>query len=263
VAPPISTRYAILLDLLRSGPQRPKDLVGATELTLQGVAYQLKQLEAEGLVSSDADGRRLRLTPAGVDALHRHFLGLKAFVDLALTELMPVERCVALAAEDLGAGATVGLFMEEGRLVARMRVSPSEGRTASAANEGDLVIVRELTGVVDLQPATVHVVRLPAADRLPPAGKLASFVHRHVGHVQLLVTAGLEAERLVLAAELSPESVVRFAPAAVARHAAQLGVTVLVVASSETFDEVHRELSEPPTPTQGALEIRVHDLPER
>lgn len=257
--PPIPARYKILLELVREGPLRASDLVDPTDLTLQGVSYNLSNLEEEGLIAFEGDDRRARITEEGIEALHDHFLGLKAFVDYALDEMMPVEECVALADEALEAGDEVGLFMEEGRLVARREDSPSSGRVRGDAEPGEPVTVTGLTGVVDLEPGRVDVVALPAgADPEPGDLRALEVVEEPIA---VLVTAGLEAALLVEAAELAAQrGPVDLAPEHVARSAAQRGLDVLLVAGWEEATRLADALREGEGVHGEPLTVRVHEL---
>lgn len=261
--PPIPARYAILLELLREGPSRASDLVEPTDLTLQGVSYHLKQLASEGLVVIEEEDRRARLTQQGIEALHDHFQGLKAFVDLALSEMLHVEECVAVADQALEEGDEVGLFMVDGRLVARSEESPSSGRVRVPGQAGDLVVVSGLSGVVDLAPGRVDVVRLPRASRLPDAQVLADLVETEVPGWDVLALAGLEAEVLAERTGFTDQGeVVRFAAGPAARNAASVGLDVLVIASQETVRGVLEAVEEGTSRTSQAPPVHVHDLPE-
>ncbi len=260
--PPIPARYAILLELLREGPSRASDLVDPTDLTLQGVSYHLKQLASDGLVVIEQEGRRARLTQQGIEALHEHFQGLKAFVDLALSEMLHVEECVAVADQALEEGDEVGLFMVDGRLVARQETSPSSGRVRVPGEAGDLVVISGLSGVVDLAPGRVDVVRLPRASRLPEPSALADLVDQAVPGWDVLALAGLEAEVMAQRCGLDDQGeVVRFAAGPAARNAADVGLDVLVVASQDTVRGVLEAVEDRDGPTPSSPEVHTHDLP--
>lgn len=261
--PPIPARYAILLELLREGPSRASDLVEPTDLTLQGVSYHLKQLASEGLVVIEEEDRRARLTQEGIEALHDHFQGLKAFVDLALSEMLHVEECVAVADEAVEEGDEVGLFMVDGRLVARQATSPSSGHVRVPGAAGDLVVISGLSGVVDLAPGRVDVVRLPRPSRLPDPSALADLVEDAVPGWDLLALAGLEAEVMAERCGLDEaDEVVRFAAGPAARNAAQVGLDVLVVASQDTVRGVLEALEGDEASASPPPDVHVHDLAE-
>lgn len=260
--PPIPVRYVILLELLRKGPLRASELVDPTDLTLQGVSYNLNQLEDQDLVRFEGeDGRLARITEEGIEALHDHFLGLKAFVDHALGEMMHVEECVAIADEPLDPGAEVGLFMEHGRLVARAEESPSTGRVRKGGPEGALVTVSGLSGVVDLEPGTIDLVRLPPPASLPSPDRLAEVVEGIQGSWDVIATAGLEGRILAKRAGLeAPAGPIAFAAEHVARQAAQVGLDVLIVAAWEDARRLGDALREGEGARGEPLTLRVHDV---
>lgn len=259
---PIPVRYVILLELLREGPLRASDLVDPTGLTLQGVSYNLKQLGEEGLVGfEDEEGRAARITEEGIEELHDHFLGLKAFIDRALSEMMHVEECVALADEPLEPGDEVGLFMEKGRLVARTAESPSTGRVRRGGDEGALVTVTDLSGVAELTPGRIDLIRLPPPASLPSPERLARTVEELDGDPSVLVTAGLEAELLVERAGLDPRwGPIPFAAEQAARSAAQRGLDTVVVAAWEDARRLEDALREGEGARGEPLTVRVHDV---
>lgn len=258
--PPIPTRYQILLELLREGPLRASDLVEPTDLTLQGVSYNLDKLEEEGLVRFDEDARSAGITEEGIQALHEHFLGLKAFVDYALGEMLHVEECVAIADQELEPGDEVGLFMEEGRLVARRGESPSTGRIRKGGAPGEVVTVSGLSGVVDLDPGAIDLVRLPPPAALPAPARLSTHEALQRGH-DVVVTSGLEARHLIEQTGLeAPHGPIPFAPESVARSAAQVGLDVLVVAAWEDARRLTDALREGEGAHGEALTVRVHEV---
>jgi len=261
--PPIPVRFVILLELLKRGPLRASDLTEPTDLTIQGVSYNIEQLVDEGLVAFDEeDSRAARITSEGVQALHEHFVGLKAFVDRALGEMMHIEECVALADDELEPGDDVGLFMEEGRLVARPAESPSAGTVRKGGQPGELVTVGELTGVVDLEPGAIDLVRLPPPASLPDAKALRETVDAIDRDAQVLVTSGLEAEVLADRAGLADDVDVGPVPVAAeesARSAAQRGLDVLLVAAWEDA----RRLSEALAGGEEGIAVDVHSVDGR
>jgi predicted transcriptional regulator len=259
--PPIPVRFVILLELVKRGPLRASDLTEPTDLTIQGVSYNIEQLVDEGLAVYDDEDRAVRVTSEGVQALHEHFVGLKAFVDRALGEMMHIEECVALADEPLEPGDEVGLFMEAGQLHARSADSPSTGTVRKGGQPGELVTVGELTGVVDLDRGRVDLVRLPPPASLPEPTAVRETVDAIEEPGDVLVTSGLEAEVLAEQAGLAEAADVGpipFAAEEAARSAVQRGRDVLLVAAWEDA----RRLSEALTSgtDEEAVDVEVHSV---
>ena len=223
------TRLRILLEVVRGGARRVVDLADALGVSAQAVSYQLKAMEAEGHVVPHDAG--VRATAAGVEWLHENVLELKRFLDGAVTDLLPLERCSALASEALAEGEEVGLFMERGRLVARKRPSPSRGRVARAAPAGGVVVVHQLRGIVDLPPGRILACVLPdPLGGLPPPARLKDASETFARAPALVCVAGVDAGWLARHAGFG--DLCEYAAAAVALDAARSGLDVLVVVSA-------------------------------
>lgn len=254
------SRLLVLLELQRGTTTRLRDLAERLGMTVQGVSNYVAELEREGLVRA-AQGR-YALTPRGVQQLQERLAELKAFTDLAYQRLSVVEECSALAAGQVREGQAVGLFLEQGLLVARPgKASPSQGVAAHAAARGELLHVRGLSGLVALRRGRLAVVKVPAfggkATRRA-AVALRRWVQREgparVGAV------GTEAQVLARAAGLEPHF--EFAPTHAAHHAAQLGLDVALLAGPDQVRFVTAELErlneDAPEPVRYELrELRV------
>ena len=156
-----SSRVLILLELRRKPASTLRPLADALSLTQQAVSGYVTKLEEEGLVTR-VEGL-LRVTPKGESFLEGEIGDLKAFVDRAARELVKLESCVAIAAEPVKRGEKVFLHMERGRLVARLDVaSPSWGTALGPSAKGREVRVGELHGIVEIGPAALTVIEVPA-----------------------------------------------------------------------------------------------------
>lgn len=224
------TRLLALLELQRTTHTRLRGLAEALGMTVQGASNYVAQLEKEGLVRV-AQGR-YEVTPKGLQRVQEHLAELKGFVDLAYTRASVVQECAAMAATRVREGDAVGLFLEDGLLVGRARkASPSQGVAAHDAAPGQLVRVRGLTGLVALKPGRVTVLKVPAAEGRATAKAAAALrrAARRDGGFARVAAVGTEAQVLARAAGLGPDFL--FAPTPAAHHAAQLGLSVLVLAS--------------------------------
>src|SRR5437867_2083711 len=96
-------------------------------MTVQGVSEYLRAMEAAGLVQV-SDGE-YRPTMEGIRILHERFRDLRNFVDRTSKGLSIIEVTAATAGNRIPRGGPVGLFMQDGDLVAFAgRESPSRGR---------------------------------------------------------------------------------------------------------------------------------------
>jgi putative transcriptional regulator len=221
------TRLLLLLELQRGTHTKLRGLADKLGMTVQGVSNYVQELQRAGLVRA-ARGR-YELTPKGRQALQEGVGELKGFADAAYQRIHVIERCAARAGQRVRAGEPVGLFMEEGVLVARPGArSPSQGVAAQDARAGDLVDVRGLEGLVALRAGRVHVLEVPAAAGDGTA-RAAQALARWKGRAQRVGAWGTEAHVLAERAGLGPDFA--FAPAHACHHAAQLGLDALLLVS--------------------------------
>ncbi|HEV8359374.1 MAG TPA: winged helix-turn-helix transcriptional regulator [Candidatus Thermoplasmatota archaeon] len=225
------TRLLLLLELQRGGHTKLQPLADALGITVQGVSNHIGELQRSGMVRA---GRgRYELMPRGSQALQGQLAELKAFTDLAWQRAMVAESCAAVAQGRVSAGDPVGLFLEEGVLVARARArSASRGIAASPAKPGEVVRVRALEGLVAWKPGRLVVVKVPAIEgaATPRAARAlrALLARERPDKVGVL---GTEAQAVARAARRSPDFT--FAAAHAAHHAAQLGLSVVLLASED------------------------------
>jgi putative transcriptional regulator len=232
------TKVLALLELQRSTHTRLRSLADALGMTVQGASNYVAALEEEGLMRV-AQGR-YEVTPKGLQRLQEHLAELKGFVDLSYQRVNVVQECAAMAGAKVQRGQEVGLFLEEGVLVARPRTpSPSKGIAAHDAARGDLVRVRDLAGLVALRPGKLAVVEVPLPGERGTA-KAAQALHRAAKGFAKVGAVGTEAQVLARAAGLGPDFL--FAPTAAAHHAAQLGLDVLLAVAPEQARFVAAEL---------------------
>src|SRR5947208_17101383 len=105
-----------------------------------------------------------------------------------------VETTAAMAGGSVHRGGRVGLFMENGVLVAHEgRASPSTGVAVHDASRGDIVGVRDLEGIVALRPGRIVVGRIRSAP-LARKGPTGAAAQRLLRSTQDFAVAGLGVE---------------------------------------------------------------------
>lgn len=218
------TELAVLYALHEDPSVRLTGVAEQLGVTVQAVSNYAKRLVEEGLLEEDG----YRVTPEGVQEIHERIEELKRTVDAAYRRLNVITETAAVAGADIEEGQPVGLVMEEGLMVAYPdRESSSTGVAASTATEGATVYVRDLEGILDIEPGTVHVVRVPT-----PAG--AAEVQELIDRQELAWDriGGVGTEAQVLVRDLEG-SALEFAPVPAAFEAAQLGLDVLLLVVEE------------------------------
>ena len=256
------TRLLILRDLA----ERPRTPLRAVAerlgVTVQAVSQHVQALERAGLVRSERGAREP--SAAGVQALQEGFADLKRAVDDAVAALARVDVTAALAATPLREGDAVGLFMEDGELVARAGASSaSRGRAVHAAREGEEVAVRDLEGVVDLKPGRITVVETPTAaeggGRAVPAKALRTLLRDRRVTFSRVAATGTSGRVLARRVGLAPGVV--FAPVEASFHAAELGLDVLLFAGRDEMPAILQRFEERNRGTLSPVAVRVIAAP--
>ncbi len=223
-----STRILFLHEVTANRHTRLRTIADRLGMTVQGASDYAHALESDGLLV--VAGGEYRATKKGVDVLQARLRELRAFVDQAGRSTAFVETTFALAGTAVRRGDKVGLFMEEGYLVAYAnRSSTSSGTANEDAPKGEDVAVRSLEGIVTLVPGRITIGRVPvsraAARRISPAA-----CDRLVQRCRGAVVATVDVEGLMAARRLRLRPRIEFAPLAGTVAAAERGMDVLLLA---------------------------------
>lgn len=222
---PLSTRLHLLVELHQRRHSKLKTLADRLDVTIQAVSGYLQRLTAEGLVERSEGA--WRPTAKGTAHLGHQITELRRFLDEAAHNLRIINETLALAAARIRQGDDVGLVLRQGRLVAVPGLSArSRGRARTDAAAGELVLVSDLEGILELFPAPLTFLAHPDF----PAERTLARARRELprakaGHERLLVAAHAIsslnwAQRLKVPVDLE------FAPLAAAQDAARRGVPV-------------------------------------
>lgn len=223
---PLSTRLQLLVELHQQRHGRLRTLAQRVGVSVQAVSGSLRQLVRDGLVATE--NGTWRPTPKGTDHLQGQLTDVRRFLDGAREALRIIPETVALAARAIRRNDPVGLIMKEGRLTAVPRLAArSRGRARTDAGAGDLVVVGDLEGILDLHPAPIMLVahsERPDAAALARARRTAARLRRP--HPRM-VTGAHALSSVALARQLGLNVDLEYAPLEAARDAARRGVAVL------------------------------------
>ena len=220
------TELLFLFECVTREPTQLRPIAEELGLTVQAASHSFRQLAARGLAEV-RDGR-YRATVAGVAWLQDALGLLREDVGGRLARLDIVRSTRAIARATLRPGAPVSLELRDGLLEARPGgIGPSKGRARHPAKAGELVEVDRLEGIVPIAPGTVTIVPI-RGEAVRERGAVPSLRRALAAKgAGLLAAQGLEAFDLARRATSRP--IVRFAVAAAAREASQVGVGSLVI----------------------------------
>lgn len=237
-----TTRILFLHEAAANRHTRLRTIAEPLGMTVQGASDYAHQLEEDGLLVV-ADGE-YRPTKKGIELLQSRLRELRSFVDLAGRSTAFVETTLALAGAAIHRGDRVGLFMEEGLLVAHPdRSSSSQGTAAEDAAKGEEVAVRALEGILSLKPGRITIARVPSA-RAVAKRVNPETARRILRRTRGATVAAMEIEGLMAARRLRLRPRIEFAPLAGTVAAAERGVNVLLLVPDERVAEAVQTIEE-------------------
>lgn len=255
------TRLLVLRELHVHKRRTLREIADALGVSVQAVSTYAKGLAVDGLLAER--GGRYQPTPKGLQVLQEGFARLRRVVDDALAPLTVIEATSAIAREPVRAGDEVGLFMEDGHLVAWKRESGSRGRALADADVDGEVVVGDLTGVVALEPGRLLVLQVPGpleggsarvhADAVTTAIKARGFRDPRVaaegtGALVLATRAGLRVD-------------FSFASVDAAFNAAERGLDVVLLVTRDLVRDAFAVIDERNARTLKTVPVDVVDLP--
>jgi putative transcriptional regulator len=237
-----STQVLFLHEVSANRHTRLRSIAERLGMTVQGAADYAHRLEAEGLLVV-ADGE-YRATKRGVQYLQLRLRELRSFVEQAGRSMAFVETTAALAGTAARRGDRLGLFMEDGYLVAYPnRPSTSTGVAAEDASKGDRLAVRGLEGIVDLRPGRVSLVRIGPAS-LSAGRNVTPSTRKVLQRARHAAVATMDVPGLAAARRLGLRTRIEFGVIPAVIEVAERGMNVVLFLPEEHAAEALQAIEE-------------------
>ncbi|OPY53873.1 MAG: MarR family protein [Methanosaeta sp. PtaU1.Bin060] len=228
-----SSRFQILVEIAAHQPNlRQKEVAESLGVTPQAISEYIKELVADGLVSTD--GRmRYNITKEGVEWLLESAAELKRYARVVMEDIIShVSVWTALAEIDLVEGERVSLEMRGGLLYANKNAGvEASGVAISSAKAGEDIGISDLRGLISLEEGRVTVCKVPRV-QLGGSRKVDQKHLRELLNQEIKVGA-LGIEALVTLRKAGREPDVLFGAKESAVESAHHGVSMLVVSVDE------------------------------
>jgi len=158
-----SSRFQILVEIAAHQPNlRQKEVAESLGVTPQAISEYIKELVADGLVTTD--GRmRYSITKEGVEWLLESAAELKRYARVVMEEIIShVSVWTAIAETDLEEGERISLEMRGGLLYANRKEGiEASGVVIGAAKLGEDVGVSDLRGLISLEEGRIILCKVP------------------------------------------------------------------------------------------------------
>jgi len=159
----LSTQILILYELYTKHYSKLSPIAEKIGITQQAISEYTKKMKKQGLIHKV--NNEYKPTMKGTQLLQTELTNLKKFVDDKIQKMPLVEDCYALAKTPIKKGEKVGLFMENGWLVANAnKKSPSMGIATANAEIDDYIIIKNLQGIIDHNIGKIYFLELKPDD---------------------------------------------------------------------------------------------------
>jgi putative transcriptional regulator len=225
----ISTLFQILVEIAKNQPNiRQTEIAEKLGITPQAVSECVRRLVSEGYVSSSGPVS-YEVTPQGIEWILKGAEELKGYCRFISEEVVTdISTWSAIADEDLKEGERVTLYLEGGLLYAgKGKKGQASGITISAAKKGEDVGVSNLSGLIDLEPGSVTICKVPRVKRGGTRNLDLEKLRREVKGKEYVGALGIEA--LVALRKIGRRPDVHFGVKEAAIEAAQHGLSTVVV----------------------------------
>jgi putative transcriptional regulator len=228
-----SSRFQILVEIAAHQPNlRQKEVAESLGVTPQAISEYIKELVADGLVTTD--GRmRYSITKEGVEWLLESAAELKRYARVVMEEIIShVSVWTALAETDLVEGERVSLEMKSGLLYADKKEGvEASGVVIGDAKMGDDVGVSDLRGLISLDEGRITLCKVPRVQMGGSRKVDLNLLERELIGKKMVGCLGIEA--LVALRKVGREPDVIFGAKEFAVEAAYHGISSLVVSVDE------------------------------
>ncbi len=233
------TRFQILVEVAASQPQiKQSQIADSLGITPQAVSEYIKDLVAEGMISSSGRGQ-YTVTPLGVESISSGARELKDYSEYVLNSVIgQVTVWAAIAREPIKKDDNVCLTMETGILYAGHESGSACGKAVNAAEPGEDVGVSGLKGLIPLRQEKVTVIRIPAIANGGSHKVSAASLKRSVSG--MVCASGIEALAALHKAGIQPGAMFGAVEAAV--EAATKGVKATLVVSEDMAPQAIQRL---------------------
>ncbi len=240
----LATKFQIMVEIAAHQPNiQQKDIAPILGITSQAVSEYVKELIKDGWLSSEGRSR-YKVTKEGVDWILQMSRQLHSYAWFVSKVVADISTTTAIADSDLSIGQPAFLYMKDGLLFASDVISGkgAKGITVTAARKGQDVGIRNVEGVIKLEPAKLTIGKVPNVQDGGSRNTDLARLEREVKGARLVGVMGTEALVALMQIDVKPDYVHGVREAAI--EAAYCGLSFLVVCSDDKVAILVQRLKE-------------------
>lgn len=240
----LATKFQIMVEIAAHQPNiQQKDIAPRLGITSQAVSEYVKELIKDGWLSSEGRSR-YKVTKEGVDWILQMSRQLHSYAWVVSKVVADISTTTAIADSDLSVGQAASLYMKDGLLFASEVISSkgAKGIAATEAKKGQDVGIRNVEGVIKLEPAKVMIGKVPNVQDGGSRSTDLARLKREVKKARLVGIMGTEALVALMQIGVKPDYVHGVREAAI--EAAYCGLSFLVICSEDKVSILVQRLEE-------------------
>jgi len=240
----LATKFQIMVEIAAHQPNiQQKDIAPRLGITSQAVSEYVKELIKDGWLSSEGRSR-YKVTKEGVDWILQMSRQLHSYAWFVSKAVADISTTTAIAGSDLSVGQPASLYMKDGLLFASDVISGkgAKGIAATAAEKGQDVGIRNIEGVIKLEPAEVTVGKVPNVQDGGSRSTDLARLKKEIKEARLVGAMGTEALVALRQIDVKPGYVQGVREAAI--EAAYCGLPFLVICSEDKVSILVQRLEE-------------------
>ncbi len=240
----LATKFQIMVEIAAHQPNiQQKAIAPRLGITSQAVSEHIKELMKDGWLSSEGRSR-YKVTKEGVDWILQMSRQLHSYAWFVSKVVADISTTTAIADNDLSAGQPASLYIKDGLLFASrvIRGKGAKGITVTKAKKGQDVGIRNIEGVIKLEPARVMIGKVPNVQDGGSRSTDLARLKREVKEARLVGALGTECLVALSQIGAKPDYIHGVREAAI--EAAYCGLSTLVVCSEDKVPIMVQRLEE-------------------
>jgi putative transcriptional regulator len=240
----LATKFQIMVEIAAHQPNiQQKDIAPRLGITSQAVSEYIRELIKDGWLSSEGRSR-YRVTKEGVDWILQMSRQLHSYAWFVSKAVADISTTTAIAGSDLSIGQPASLYMKDGLLFASDLISGkgAKGIAVTEAKKGQDVGIRNVEGVIKLEPARVMIGKVPNVQDGGSGSTDLVRLEKEIKEARLVGAMGTEALVALMQIGVKPDYIHGVREAAI--EAAYCGLPIMVVCSEDRVSILVQRLEE-------------------